>query len=105
MVSLQSTLLFFGKAVILFGVVQRAGRVMQIRPEINVSVGRVLSNFHSYTDRPPYRSSTTTKFPIHTSGVSFLTFKFLTLALGSLMNGIQNARNVPKCTSQYSLTQ
>jgi hypothetical protein len=67
-------------AVTLPGVIQRASKVMQRRPDINVSVGRVLQKLCSYTDRLPARSNMTTKFPIHTSGVGFLRFEFLTSA-------------------------
>jgi hypothetical protein len=55
---------------------KRASKVMQRRPEINVSVGRVLQNIHSYSDHLclPSRSSMTTKYFIHMSGVYFRTF-------------------------------
>ena len=51
---------------------------MQRRPEINVSVGRVLQNILSYVDglRLPSRLSMTTKLFIHTSGVGFQTVNY-----------------------------
>jgi hypothetical protein len=50
---------------------------MQRRPEINVSVGRVLQNIQSYADRlSAFRSSMTTKFFIHMSGVGLRNFKY-----------------------------
>lgn len=53
---------------------------MQRRPEVDVSVGKAISNFYNYTNRLPFRSSMTTKLPIHTSGVGSMTFKFQVLA-------------------------
>ena len=61
---------------------------MQRRPDIDVSVGGVFRNFDPYTHRLSSRSSMTTKFPIHTSGVGFLTFNFITLTLKRLLNPI-----------------